>query len=112
MLRQPRSPWPEARRVAAGGPQLPRGQGAIRGEAAGEHKAGERDAARLPNPSVGCPEWGCARARDGVWVLSCPGTMGTAASTPGDRRVAWGQLLARSLWALQVPTGEPGHGTS
>lgn len=108
MLRQPRSPRPEARRVAAGGPQLPRDQGAIRGEAAGKHKAGERGAVRLPNPLVGCPEWGCAGARDGVWVLSCPGTMGPAASTRGAGWVARGQLLARSLQASQRPLMSPG----
>ncbi|XP_040392013.1 atrophin-1-like [Cygnus olor] len=42
MLRQPRSPRPEARRVAAGGPQLPRVQGAIRGEAAAAPRHGLR----------------------------------------------------------------------
>lgn len=47
MLRQPRSPRPEARGVDTGGPQLLGNQGAIGGEAAGKDKADLRGTMRL-----------------------------------------------------------------
>lgn len=50
MLRQTRSPRPEARGVDAGGPQLLGNQGAIGGEAAGKHEEGLRGTMRLSEP--------------------------------------------------------------